>query len=297
MRLADEQRKGAVATVPMPEPPPVAKAEPRRATESAVRHLEIPIYEPEPAGPTYSSDGESRFRVVMVLAGTVIAGLVIGVGLYAGGGELVSNLFGSEPVAPVDPNPAAITERPIVEIAPVAPIDSMATASIPATAADQPHMTMTERTASIADAPRTEPPTVMENTLPPTASDRPRIDKPAADVVTGSPRTESAPRTEPRPEPRRSTSRADETAAERPTPARAAPKSFTVQVRATPDQAEAKLIAKKLRSKGAKDVEVVRSEKNGVAFYRIRYRSQGTASEAQAVAGRAGYSDTWIVRD
>ena len=292
MRLADEKRK-ATQSVPMPEAHDVPRAEPRRQTETAVRHLEIPIYEPEPAGPTYSSNGDGRFRVMMVMAGTVIAGLVLGVGLYAGGGELVSGLFSSEPAVPVDPNPAAITERPIVQVASVMSVDSSAGAAVTAISSEEAPVTSTEPTEAVAMAPAPdEPPTIMENTLPSTAAERPRPEKPLADVVTGSPRTEPAPRVEPKKDPRRSTPRADETAAPRTTS-----KSFTVQVRATPDQAEAKQIAKKLRGKGAKDVEVVRSEKNGVPFYRVRFKSQGTAGDAQAAAGRAGFSDAWIVRD
>ncbi|MBS1913123.1 MAG: SPOR domain-containing protein [Bacteroidetes bacterium] len=82
----------------------------------------------------------------------------------------------------------------------------------------------------------------------------------------------------------------------------ASPKSdatakYLVQVRATPDEAEAKLIAKRLKSRGATGVAVVKTpQKNGTMVYRVRYSTTGTSANASSAATRAGYRDVWVVK-
>ena len=69
-----------------------------------------------------------------------------------------------------------------------------------------------------------------------------------------------------------------------------------MQVRATPDPVEAKRIARKLRSTGITTVSVMEADNRSTTLHRIRFEFAGSKEEAIAAAGRAGYSDVWVVK-
>lgn len=73
--------------------------------------------------------------------------------------------------------------------------------------------------------------------------------------------------------------------------------AFTVQVRATKDGDEAKRIAAKLRARGVKGVTIVASESSGNSkLYRVRFGSYGTTSDAKLAAGKVGVDGAWVVK-
>lgn len=88
-------------------------------------------------------------------------------------------------------------------------------------------------------------------------------------------------------------------AAAKPAPAKpqaASAKSFTVQVRATPNKEEADRVARSLRAKGGADVHIIAAEKDGETVYRVRFGSFGSAEEGKAKAGEMGFANVWVIK-
>lgn len=352
--------------------------EARIATQPSYEHRSMPTADPaRPASErsAYVRPATTRLRragrpVMATVA--VLAGTAIGVGLYAGGGDLISDIFSRhEEMMTTDPNPSAVTERPIpVEQPTVAAqmSDSVVVSDVEhPTAGSQ--MTTGQAATSVADgrstsgspvvspvAPvphavgRSTPPAAMRRTggtvsgvvRPPNegtrdaANDGSHAEFPAKPAQpSGSSNTEETGRANRSAQPdrisggsgparpiaagRTAGAGSNGTAASGSSPAgagttsgRAVPRpaagastqaggkgagKFVVQVRATPDQAEANLVVKRLKSKGAKGVELVRTpQKDGTVMYRIRYSATGTAASAQEAATRAGYKKVWVVQ-
>ncbi len=73
--------------------------------------------------------------------------------------------------------------------------------------------------------------------------------------------------------------------------------TLLVQVRATTDQSEAKRIVKRLKSNGLKDVTVEKTQSGArPPLHRIRFTFAGTKKDAVAAAEKAGYSGAWVIR-
>ena len=263
---------------------------------------------------------------------TVFAGTAIGLGLYAGGGDMLSRFFSNKNEGVAIGNPAAVTERPEAMVPPpaassmpsaesgsttggtpngsaandptLAPAPSVpAPSSAVSAVADKPAVDKPVEARPVVDKPIAESPaaakpaqskaptdksSTMVNNLGTTSSVKP-IAKPAvkptskgvADAAAAKPAKPAKPTDD----------AAKSKAATKPANA-----TYTVQVRATTDEAEANRIARKLRAKGVKDVKVDLSQKNGVATYRVRYGAFSSSTEAKSSAGRAGVGDAWVVK-
>lgn len=349
-------------------------------TQSSYEHRSMPTADPvRPASErsAYVRPATSRLRragrpVMATVA--VLAGTAIGVGLYAGGGDLISDIFSRhEEMMTTDPNPSAVTERPTPAEQPavaaqmsdsVVVIDvehptagSQMTTGQAATsvaggrpapgsqvappAASVSHATGRGMPAVPSAAPRHAGGTMSSVAGSPNEGDRNTANDGAhAESATkpvqpsGSSNTEETGRASRSAQPDRISGGAgparsaaagrtagagsngtaasgSSQAGSGTTAARTAARpasgistqtsrkgtgKFVVQVRATPDQAEANLVAKRLKSKGAKGVELVRTpQKDGTVLYRIRYSATGTAASAQEAATRAGYKKVWVV--
>lgn len=273
------------------------------------------------ARPRMASDawtGASRrrdggFRKGVAAAVTILAGTTIGIALYAGGGGLLSGIFSNrnEGVQPL--SPSAVTERPLPAESAAAVIPGNPAPVAAATDVTSEQGVPSAAAASASDAaatgatestaPQRQPAAVPTDRVPPAtpAAQVPPLAKPrSADVA------ETAQRTATTEASAKTTAAADKKsgeakAASRPateerTAAAPAATEYVVQVRATSDEAEANLIARRLRRKGVTNVQIVRSEKGGAPFFRIRFTASGTAGEVRAKAQSAGYSDVWIVK-
>ncbi|HVZ40207.1 MAG TPA: SPOR domain-containing protein [Candidatus Kapabacteria bacterium] len=309
-----------------------------------------------------------RIRRPVLATTAVLAGTAIGVALYAGGGGLISSIFSRhQPSAVSDPNPSAVTERPVPPPAPAASReDSLAVAdshspapneaaspsvqaTVPEPVPNTPHVAATGSAPSAAHA-QSAAPSRPEGTGPAAvhsaagaqaappghgiASSQPK--PPAAGphtagtmnqaagngvrhtaaspqgahhlTVNDVPEEESSPRTEGAAHPAAAghaavppsaahASQQPKNAAGSTSPKGDAAARYLVQVRATPDEAEAKLIAKRLKSRGASGVAIVKTpQKNGTMMYRVRYSATGTSTNASSAAARAGYRDVWVVK-
>lgn len=249
---------------------------------------------------------------------TVLGGSVIGLALYVGGSDFLSGIFSNRTEGVQMRSPSAVTERPqtpVVAQIPPAVQDSMPVAAVVPEAAIPETVTpaATERRVdAMAESPSATAPV---RPLRPAPAEQERraqevvpaasATRPSATAVTETARRNSnaTPRNETRTgvtnPPKREnggnqqTTRTASTTREERTPASS---KYMVQVRATPNEDEAKRVAKKLRSKGVGNVQVVRSEKDGAPFYRVRFTGAGTSSEAKAKAKGAGFSDIWVVK-
>ena len=241
---------------------------------------------------------------MVLMATMVVVGTAIGVGLYAGGGDFLSGMFSNKREGVAVQSPSAVTERPIAEvpaIPPSSPIEALpqgdgaggetrnpAAGELPAISAE---------TAPVTPAPR-------ENT-PPAPTPRADMRDEASGTLLSEP--DSSPAAGRVRGERAAADRAERGSAEREerggkeagakAPEKPAPKSgrYLVQVRATPDESEAKLIARRLRSRGAAGVAIVPSEKNGTTLYRVRFTSTGS-DEAKELASKAGYGNVWVMK-
>lgn len=257
---------------------------------------------PEPARYRAPAARQGRGRGVL-MAVTMLAGTAIGIGLYAGGGDLLSEMFANKNEGVTFDNPSAVTERPQppapVPVEQNIPLADSAASSAPAVAAIDTTPVETHAPAGVKPStPINNKSTVVDNMG---ISAKRKVDAPdkaptpaVTPVAARSTKIADAAKPvknvgEKNKELAKATAKVKETST--------AAGNYIVQVRATSDEAEANRIARKLRSKGMKDVTVVLSEKNGVAQYRVRHRgSYGSASEAQAAVQRAGFSDPWVIK-
>lgn len=256
----------------------------------------------------------------ILMGATVLVGTTIGIGLYAGGGDLLSELFSNNNEGVAVQSPSAVTERPAVPPPPVesgpattsgeeggsVPNAALLTDSLPRTATSAPPTSAesdarpidgAQRTNSRVEPSRTEP-TVIDAEKRSRGVQTERVarrDTAAASRTASAAKPSGAAKPVAALEGKR---KADEKkGADKTKTPESKVNRYLVQVRATPDEAEAKLIAKRLRSKGASNVAIVPSKaKDGSTLYRVRYNTTGTVSEAQAAATRAGYGKVWVVK-
>jgi hypothetical protein len=255
----------------------------------------------------------------LVGAITVFAGTAIGIGLYAGGGDILSRFFSNKNEGVTMENPAAVTERPqtIVPPPPASEMPSAGSAgstesasaiaadpalSGPSTASTAAEVAVDKPVAEkpVNDKPVAENPAIakpksaapsapaekqstMVNNLG-TTSPAKAAAKPATKPVAATTAKPAKPATDP--------AKSKPATAAKPT----TPATYVVQVRATPDEAEANRIARKLRAKGVKDVKVDLMQKNGTAVYRVRYGTFASTAEAKSSAGSSGVGDAWVVK-
>jgi hypothetical protein len=252
----------------------------------------------------------------LVGAITVFAGTAIGIGLYAGGGDILSRFFSNKNEGVTMENPAAVTERPQT-IVPPPPASEMPSAepagtTEPASAiADDPALggpsTATSVPGGVAEKPVAENPVsdkpVAENPAvakPKPAATSAQAEKQSTMVnnlgTTPTAKAAVKPATKPvavtTAKPAKPTADPAKSKPAKP----ATPSTYVVQVRATPDEAEANRIARKLRAKGMKDVKVDLTQKNGTAVYRVRYGTFASTAEAKSSAGSSGVGDAWVVK-
>jgi cell division septation protein DedD len=69
---------------------------------------------------------------------------------------------------------------------------------------------------------------------------------------------------------------------------------YIVQVRATPNLAEAQTSASRLRSQGLPEVAIEQTTRRGAVLYRVRFGHFNSYDEARGAAQRNGYPDSWI---
>jgi cell division septation protein DedD len=210
-----------------------------------------------------------RLRRRVASIATVAVGGGIALLGYAGGGDMLSELFGGRRPTPVadtyDAIPAPVVlDSPELDSAlhPARATVVAARDTVAAVAADS-------STASAADTLAPGDSSIGSATAPPVAQDGSR---PASDIQTRSP--------------------------ERDTVARAASggRKFVVQVRATGDKAEADQLARRLRGRGLRNVSITESVRDGATLYRVRYGQYASEEEARESAARIGLSEIWIIR-
>jgi hypothetical protein len=274
-----------------------------------------------------------RWNRIPVLICTVV-GVLIAIGLYAGGGDILGKIFSNqnEGITPV--NPAAITERPrpIVE------------AGMPQTAISQPDNSVTSgqamtstagdaalpgaiETASqapvIAESNRNttaEPrdqylstsagdnneisPTGVQRTVPTqavttiaTRPDKP-VEKVPVEKIAAEKKIKEARETAPKqPVIEKRAKNLEDVAPQKVKAKEVAGNTiYNIQVRATTDQSEANLIARRLKRKGFGNVTIVQSEKNGAPFFKVRFGSFSSKDEAKQAANGSGYTGTWVLK-
>ncbi len=265
-------------------------------------------YQPPPTS-TYQPTRNRRVARPMLAVMAVVAGTAIGVGLYAGGADLIGGIFSGhrEHSAPVD-DPAAVTERP----APPAPAVSTSDSLMVAAVGDSVH--------AIDPLPA---PSVHQGDAANAGAHQPAVAQPATPsnpTVSGAhgPADRTAPAATAAAERNNSTAGDERAVRQSEPPARTAameeiaadntpreesraatPASYMVQVRATTDQAEANLVARRLRARGATNVSVLAVPNKGPnagTTYRVRYTAKGTEAEARAAGTRAGYRNLWVVK-
>jgi hypothetical protein len=273
-----------------------------------------------------------------LVAGTIVTGVLLGIGLYAGGGDFLSTFFSNKHEGIATGNPAAITERPrptasvaqspapgpvtnpvTEQPVPTAPATATTSEQSPAIAAAAPQPVATPsataaqapHTAIIVTAPSRNPAIVtVAGSSHPQAPVAPVRSKPA----NVDPRTTKSPgiaASTPALAPKKSDP--EKPAARRPQstpmvrdipltdkPAMKRDKgptsNLTVQVRATTDESEANLVAKRLKHRGMSDVVIVQSDRNGKPYYRVRYGSYKSNDDARAAAAKSGFDGTWVLK-
>jgi hypothetical protein len=209
----------------------------------------------------------NRKKIGAVTVSTIgFVGVLIGLGLYAGGGDLLTKLFPNQERESLTAQPKPVvggTTSAIVGTAPTSP-----TAIVPR----EPDLgTAVEDSPSVAPTVSAAEPVVQSSPAGVEGGEPTGATHQEA-VSTGTPvKTEEKPNA------------VDASSAH----------FYIVQVRATTDQSEAKRIVRRLKSTGLTDVSVEKTEKTGL--HRIRFEYSGTKSEAIAAAEKAGYEDVWIV--
>lgn len=221
-----------------------------------------------------------RKRIGKVALSTVVAlGALTGLGLYAGGADLLSTWFADRQ------HGDQTTTQPVPSASPVSPLPTSVQPQLGQTANIEV-ISSSRDTGVIASAATTEGPAVGgaktgDSTIAGSTASAP-IRATEAPVQ---PHPELQPTQEP-------TVAATPVAAATATTA----SKVVVQVRATPDPVEAKRIARKLRSTGITTVSVMEADNRSTTLHRIRFEFAGSKEEAIAAAGRAGYSDVWVVK-
>lgn len=301
----------------------------RPASDPTASYDDRRVYEDGPYEPVYSEEPEfeevtkrrratarSRrigpFAVLLILLVGIVGGLL----LYAGGVEYIGDLFrGGTPSS--DEDLTLVTERPHEEpvvdpTAALAPGEEMEMAD-----SESAEGALEDLSASKEGAGKTEEPATSAEQAQREAAERARTERNEAEQIRRDLAAAEAARTRtddpPKKTPAKSAEPAASTASTQTTATAAAPKEtstpkvtpvnteasggkrFAVQVRATPDKAEADRIARSLRAKGGADVHIVATEKNGETVYRVRFGSFGSEAEGKAKAGEMGYSNVWVV--
>lgn len=260
-------------------------------------------------GSRHRERGTGGFRKGATAALTMVVGTAVGIALYAGGSGYLSDFFSNRNEGvEMTISPSAVTERPQATVPDAGSVLSSAGMAADSGGAGNLDSALAARYDRYAvedrvDAAEGENPAAKPAPAKiPTASNL--TEKPAAKAEVPAKKSPENART-----PASAVTAGDAakakadakkeekgTDAQKKEPAAASTGKYTVQVRATSDESEANLIAKKLRKKGISNVQIVRSEKNGAPFFRIRFTAAGTGSEAQAKAKNAGFSDAWVVQ-
>jgi len=281
---------------------------------------------PKAAGDSWRQPRQQRYtrpggglKRGAVAAAMVLAGTTIGIGLYIGGNGFLSGFFSNKNEGVATLSPSAVTELPQT-LVPEEPL-SPAQASVPDPALSSetgsaehtvPLPTSVDKPIASAsqgqrqpDAPSTAVASA-DNAGKKPSQPKPESARPPADPAgagepagrTDVPKSPEKPKVPARAEEKGGNGKKDDpkTAPGAVEERVATAGKYIVQVRATSDESEANLIARKLRKKGISDVQVVRSEKNGAPFYRIRFVAAGTSDQAQEKAKSAGFADAWVVR-
>ncbi len=260
--------------------------------------------------------GTGGFRKGATAALTVVLGTAVGIALYAGGSGYLSDFFSNRNEG-VDRtvSPSAVTERPqtaLPDTRSALPSAGMAADSgggnLDSALAARYDRYAVEDRMDIAEGENPAPKPAPAKS--PAASNLP--EKPAAKAETPAKKSPENSRTpaaavtagdaakakaDAKKEEKLAAKKEEKGAdAQKKEQASASAGKYIVQVRATSDESEANLIARKLRKKGISNVQIVRSEKNGAPFFRIRFTAAGTGSDAQAKAKNAGFSDAWVVQ-
>ena len=224
-----------------------------------------------------------RRRIGKVALSTVVAlGALTGLGLYAGGADLVSTWFTHRPEGPQ----AATQTAPRVASAP-----SVSALPTPV----QPQLGQTANIEVISSSSDTGVVASASASGVPAVGGGKASDSVVANSSASAPiRATEAP-AQPHPELQPTQEPTVAAAPVAATPATTASR-VVVQVRATPDPVEAKRIARKLRSTGITTVSVMEADNRSTTLHRIRFEFAGSKEEAIAAAGRAGYSDVWVVK-
>ncbi len=224
-----------------------------------------------------------RRRIGKVALSTVVAlGALTGLGLYAGGADLVSTWFTHRPEGPQ----AATQTAPRVASAP-----SVSALPTPV----QPQLGQTANIEVISSSSDTGVVASASASGVPAVGGGKASDSGVANSSASAPiRATEAP-AQPHPELQPTQEPTVAAAPVAATPATTASR-VVVQVRATPDPVEAKRIARKLRSTGITTVSVMEADNRSTTLHRIRFEFAGSKEEAIAAAGRAGYSDVWVVK-
>lgn len=216
-----------------------------------------------------------RKRIGKVALSTVVAlGALTGLGLYAGGADLLSTWFvhrqeGAETASRAVP-PAVAAPSTLQPTTPAPQLGQ--TAAIEVRSSDTGTLASSEAGGSVASD--TVAATLVAAPVRPTEA-----------PAVAEPRAESQP-------PQKPAADTTPVVAESSTGA----SMVVVQVRATPDPVEAKRIARKLRKTGITTVSVMEADNHSTALHRVRFEFAGSKKEAIAAAERAGYSDVWVVK-
>ena len=270
-----------------------------------------------------------RLARAIAVGVTATAGLVIALGAYAGGGELVSSIIDGDdrPVAATPASGAGLA--PVIIDSALSSADSIADAEQRATFGELPNDTIRRapfgsgRIVSLPGARRprvgdslqpqghadgatatgTETPNTAASVTNTTATP-PKPTPPAPKATSAT--TTSAMKTTPTPSATASkaspsstkpAASSRETApATRDGQAASRTAAYLVQIRATPDRGEADRLASRLRSRGASNVTVTPATKDGATVYRVRYGSFPSADAARTAARRDGHAGAWIVK-
>ncbi len=286
------------------------------------------LIEPEPIPYTPRRVPDKQRIRILTLGSAVAAGTLIAVGLYAGGGDLLSRFFSNNNEGITTENPATITERPKppasrnrLEQPLPTNIEGGSTILRSIGVAQQEDASVDMQKTSVLQAQQpsvsiggkeTTIPSKQTTTAPKVETE---IKAPRIKTITPSPERPNAPITRKFDEQaipneskqstsaepfrhvgkmRTTVSGIKEEAKEKPVSQTST--SYTVQVRATSDETEANLIAKKLKRRGMGDVMIVTSQKNGKQLYKVQYGSYKSSVDAQSAATASGYEGSWVVK-
>lgn len=260
---------------------------------------------------TYREKKKRGVRKGMAAACTVLGGSVLGIALYAGGSGFLSGIFSNRTEGVQMRSPSAVTERPqaMTQVPPPVQDSTPIAAALPESAtpevvtppaAERRENVAAERVpAAAVPRPQRPAPGEPEKRQPEPVSSVP-ASRSTATAATETSRRNATPRNETRTgvtntagSERQPATRTAQATREEGKPSTS---KYMVQVKATPSEDEANRVAKKLRSKGIGNVQVVRSEKDGAPFYRVRFTGTGTSGEAKEKAKVAGFSDIWVVK-